>query len=114
MKGLSVLFASVLVLLSLHSGYSKIPLYILSLQELTNIPYWYDSNTLIPGIVDLTLERINNHTDLLEDYELKVVQGDVQVMQFEDSQVYKTYVYKCIIILYSKLLFAEINSFILY
>lgn len=72
---------SVLLLTWARLGYSKIPLYILSLQELTNIPFWYEVNTLVPGVANLTLERINNNTDILQDYELNIIHGDIQVMK---------------------------------
>ena len=92
-----VLYRSVFVLSLLESGYGKIPLHILSLQELTNIPVWYDINTLMPAIVESTLERINNHTSLLQDYELRVIHGDIQV--FVDVLSYMDNVIKKALIL---------------
>lgn len=60
-------------------GVCKTPLYIGSLQELTEIPFWYEINTLIPAMANVTLERINNQSELLTDYELKIIHKDIKV-----------------------------------
>lgn len=74
--------ASIFVVV-LISGFSfvtsSIPLYIGSLQELSELPEWYELNVYTPGVINRTLTLINNRSDLLDGYELKIVYKDIQV-----------------------------------
>lgn len=61
------------------TGSEKMPLYIGYLQELTELPDWYDKVKFFPRVVDYTLNIIQNRTDILPNYEIKTILKDVKV-----------------------------------
>lgn len=65
------------VFASAHS--EKIPLHIAALQEWSNTPFFYKFPIYFQQVIDYGLKEINNHSEILVDYDLQFVYRDTKV-----------------------------------
>jgi len=78
---ISTSFATVFLISEIiASGLCTVPIYIGSLQELSNLPEWFELNVLTPKVIEKTLTLINNRSDMLIGYELMVTYKDIEVI----------------------------------
>lgn len=78
-KVLGVLIASNLFLGSANAG--RTPLYVGGLFELTE--HWWSSYTnLFPVVLEQAFEAVRNHSTILQDYDIKLVQRDTKVRMY--------------------------------
>ena len=78
---LSLLLLQLLLVLEETSGTSdeKVPLYLGGYLPMAG-PSWNGGLGILPGI-EVALDYVNNHTDLLPDHELRFIWNDTQVSQ---------------------------------
>ena len=76
-----VCISGALLYLGLHIGVvdCKIPLYVAALQEWSNWPSFYRFPRQFEKVVSYALAEINNHSEVLADYELMFEYRDTKV-----------------------------------